>query len=142
MCISRIEGWKKVNFCCNGFVAHHIQFRNFTMYILSKPKIKKVCFHDYRLKYEQGTGDPYLVCVECGHKKRIWWLWFNKSKKRILSLNKVVFLKKGNVFQAQPVSTGIVTNNLIQIIGGLSTQDSVAVNAQFLIDSEGFIKVK
>jgi Cu(I)/Ag(I) efflux system membrane fusion protein len=59
-----------------------------------------------------------------------------------LGLNKIVFLKKGGVFKAQRVSTGISANNLIQITDGLSITDSVAVNAQFLIDSEGFIKVK
>lgn len=68
--------------------------------------------------------------------------WLPKESVLSLGLNKVVFLKKGNVFETHPVSTGIVANNLIQIIDGLSTQDSVAVNAQFLIDSEGFIKVK
>jgi len=31
---------------------------------------------------------------------------------------------------------------LIQVIDGLSAKDSVAENAQYLIDSEGFIKVK
>jgi Cu(I)/Ag(I) efflux system membrane fusion protein len=59
-----------------------------------------------------------------------------------LGLNKIVFLKKGNVFKAHQVNTGIVTNNLIQVIEGLDAKDSVAMNAQFLIDSEGFIKLK
>lgn len=68
--------------------------------------------------------------------------WLPKESVLSLGFNKVVFLKKGNVFQAHPVSTGIVANNLIQVNDGLNTKDSVAVNAQFLIDSEGFIKVK
>jgi Cu(I)/Ag(I) efflux system membrane fusion protein len=68
--------------------------------------------------------------------------WLPKESVLSLGLNKIVFLKKGGVFKAQPVSTGISANNLIQITDGLGTQDSVAVDAQFLIDSEGFIKVK
>jgi Cu(I)/Ag(I) efflux system membrane fusion protein len=68
--------------------------------------------------------------------------WLPKESVLSLGLNKVVFLKKGNVFEAHPVSTGIVANNLIQITDGLNDKDSVAINAQFLIDSEGFIKVK
>ena len=68
--------------------------------------------------------------------------WLPKESILSLGLNKIVFLKKGGVFKAQRVSTGISANNLIQITDGLSITDSVAVNAQFLIDSEGFIKVK
>ena len=68
--------------------------------------------------------------------------WLPQESVLSLGLNKVVFLKKGNVFETHPVSTGIVANNLIQITDGLKDKDSVAVNAQFLIDSEGFIKVK
>ena len=68
--------------------------------------------------------------------------WLPKESVLSLGLNKVVFLKEGDVFKAHRVSTGIVANNLIQVIEGLDTKDTVATNAQFLIDSEGFIKLK
>ncbi len=68
--------------------------------------------------------------------------WLPQESVLSLGLNKVVFLKKGNVFEAHEISTGIVANNLIQVIDGLNAKDSVAVNAQFLMDSEGFIKLK
>jgi len=68
--------------------------------------------------------------------------WLPKESVLSLGLNKIVFLKKGNVFKAHQVNTGIVADNLIQVTDGLDTKDSVAINAQFLIDSEGFIKVK
>ncbi len=68
--------------------------------------------------------------------------WLPQAAVLSLGLNNVVFLKEGKVFKAQPVSTGISANNLIQITGGLNAKDSVAANAQFLVDSEGFIKVK
>jgi membrane fusion protein, copper/silver efflux system len=68
--------------------------------------------------------------------------WLPKESVLSLGLNKIVFLKKGNVFKAHQVSTGIEAKNLIQVTDGLDTKDSVAINAQFLIDSEGFIKVK
>lgn len=68
--------------------------------------------------------------------------WLPKESVLSLGLNKVAFLKERNVFKAQQVSTGIVANNLIQVIKGLDTKDTVATNAQFLIDSEGFIKLK
>lgn len=68
--------------------------------------------------------------------------WLPKESVLSLGINKVVFLKEGNVFEAHKVSTGISANNLIQITDGLNAKDSVAENAQFLIDSEGFIKVR
>ena len=68
--------------------------------------------------------------------------WLPKESVLSLGLNKVVFLKQENGFEAHQVSTGITANNLIQITDGLNAKDSVAGNAQFLIDSEGFIRVK
>ena len=67
--------------------------------------------------------------------------WLPKESVLSLGLNKIVFLKKGSVFHAHTVTTGISTDELVQIMNGLNPQDSVAVNAQFLIGSEGFIKV-
>ena len=67
--------------------------------------------------------------------------WLPKESVLSLGLNKIVFLKKGNIFQAQVVATGVSTDDLVEIVNGLNPLDSVAVNAQFLTDSEGFIKV-
>lgn len=74
--------------------------------------------------------------------KTVFSNWVPKESVLSLGLNKIVFLKQGNVFEAHRVSTGITTNDLIQVTDGLNAKDSVAENAQFLIDSEGFIKVK
>ena len=68
--------------------------------------------------------------------------WLPKESVLSLGLNKIVFLKKGDVFKAHPITTGISADNLIQVINGLNAKDSVAENAQFLIDSEGFINLK
>ena len=37
---------------------------------------------------------------------------------------------------------GMVNNHLIQVLNGLTEEDEVAGNAQYLVDSESFIKVK
>jgi Cu(I)/Ag(I) efflux system membrane fusion protein len=57
-------------------------------------------------------------------------------------MDKVVFSKTDGGFKAIKVSTGIVHEKYIQIISGLATTDSVAANAQYLMDSESFIKIK
>lgn len=52
----------------------------------------------------------------------------------------VVFVKNNRSFRAQKVQIGIETNNFIEIISGLTEKDTLAENAQLLMDSESFIK--
>jgi Cu(I)/Ag(I) efflux system membrane fusion protein len=59
-----------------------------------------------------------------------------------LGLQNVVLIKENAGFKVHPVQTGITTANQIQILSGLTLHDSVAFNAQFLMDSESFIKTK
>jgi len=68
--------------------------------------------------------------------------WLPREAVLSLGLHQVVLKKEGGLFQVSAVQTGITTHSLIRIIGGLSSQDRVAANAQFLMDSESFIKVK
>jgi membrane fusion protein, copper/silver efflux system len=68
--------------------------------------------------------------------------WLPKDAVLSLGIDKVVFIKSMGGFRAHKIETGLSYNNKIQIISGLNSTDSVAENAQFLIDSESFIKVK
>lgn len=68
--------------------------------------------------------------------------WLPQEAVLSLGLNEVAFVKTGDGFVARKIQTGIRRNNLVQVIHGLSTADTVAANAQFLTDSESFIKVK
>lgn len=68
--------------------------------------------------------------------------WLPREAVLSLGLHQVVLKKENGLFQVSAVQTGISTDGLIQIIGGLDPRDSVAANAQFLMDSESFIKVK
>ena len=71
-------------------------------------------------------------------QKAAWWL----PKEAVLSLGreKVVFKKEATGFRAIKITTGIEVNRQVQILAGLQKQDSVAVNAQYLVDNEAFIK--
>ena len=75
-----------------------------------------------------------------GNTKEAYWL----PKDAVLSLgiDKVVFQKSDGGFRAKKISTGIIHEKHIQVLSGLTAKDSVALNAQFLMDSESFIKVK
>ncbi|GAB2820814.1 hypothetical protein GCM10027043_21870 [Ferruginibacter profundus] len=68
--------------------------------------------------------------------------WLPKEAILSLGLAKVVFVRSGNGYKTQKVETGVVYKNLIQITGGITEADSVAINAQFLMDSESFIKIR
>ncbi|WP_431217132.1 hypothetical protein ACQ86N_22850 [Puia sp. P3] len=68
--------------------------------------------------------------------------WLPREAVLSLGLHQVVLKKENGFFQVSAVQTGITTDSLIQVVGGLSAQDTVAANAQFLMDSESFIKVK
>lgn len=68
--------------------------------------------------------------------------WLPKEAVLSLGLEKIVFVKSGIGYNAQKIETGVNYKNLIQIVGGITVADSVAANAQFLMDSESFIKIQ
>jgi len=68
--------------------------------------------------------------------------WLPRSAVLNLGLTHVVLKKAEGGFTVQAVRTGALTDSLIQVINGLDEQDSVATDAQFLMDSESFIKIK
>ena len=67
-------------------------------------------------------------------------IWLQKQALVNIGNKKIVFQKMGNGFKVKEVKTGIEIDDFIQIIDGISVQDSVAENGQYLIDSESFIK--
>jgi Cu(I)/Ag(I) efflux system membrane fusion protein len=69
-------------------------------------------------------------------------LWVPKEAVVDLGLDHVVFVKDREVFKAMKVNTGVRRNGWIEIKSGLASSDELAGNAQYLVDSEGFIKSK
>ncbi|MGZ3763720.1 MAG: efflux RND transporter periplasmic adaptor subunit [Mucilaginibacter sp.] len=67
-------------------------------------------------------------------------LWIPRSALMDLGESKIVWIKTGQLFKAQQVTSGIIKGNEIEITRGLSITDTVAENAQYLTDSESFIK--
>ncbi len=67
--------------------------------------------------------------------------WLPKESIVSLGLDKVVFVKAPGGFMPHIVATGFTNNGKTQILNGLAVTDSVAQNAQFLMDSESFIKI-
>jgi Cu(I)/Ag(I) efflux system membrane fusion protein len=69
-------------------------------------------------------------------------IWLQKQTLVSLGNKKVVFIKLDNGFKATAIQTGIEIDDFVQIIGGVSVGDTIAKNAQYLIDSESFIKTE
>ena len=66
--------------------------------------------------------------------------WLPEEAVLSLGLDKVVFVRSGESFAARKISTGIINKHLIQVLIGLKENEAVAANAQYLVDSESFIK--
>jgi Cu(I)/Ag(I) efflux system membrane fusion protein len=75
-----------------------------------------------------------------GNTRDAYWL----PKEAVLSsgIEKVVFQKSDGGFKTRKIYTGITHKNHIQVLSGMKETDSVAANAQYLMDSESFIKAK
>lgn len=69
-------------------------------------------------------------------------IWIQKQSMVSLGNKKIVFLKIDNGFKASAIKTGLEIANYIQILDGITTKDTIANNAQYLIDSESFIKTE
>jgi Cu(I)/Ag(I) efflux system membrane fusion protein len=69
-------------------------------------------------------------------------LWIPKTALLDLGNTKMVWLKQGALFKAHEVNTRLTNGKDTQVTKGLTVTDSLAVNAQYLSDSESFIKTK
>lgn len=103
----------------------------------SKTLTARVYFNNSVLKIPIGSQVRATIF---GNTKDAFWL--PKESVLSLGLDKVVFEKVKGGFRAHKINTGIAHKNHIQVLSGITVKDSVAANAQYLMDSESFIKVK
>lgn len=103
----------------------------------SKTLTARVYFNNSSLKIPIGSQVRANIF---GNSREAYWL----PAEAVVSLgmDKVIFKKTDWGFKAHKVSTGITNKNNIQILSGINETDSVAVNGQYLMDSESFIKIK
>lgn len=69
-------------------------------------------------------------------------LWLPTSAVMDLGLKKIVFIKRKNVFRPKEIIAGRKSGSWVELVQGLSARDSIAYNAQTMMDSENFIQVK
>lgn len=103
----------------------------------NKTLAARVYFDNSELRIPIGSQVRAIIFA---NSKEVNWL----PKDAVLSLgiDKVVFIKTMGGFKAHKIETGLTFKNQLQVLSGLHATDSVAANAQFLTDSESFIKIK
>jgi len=69
-------------------------------------------------------------------------IWLDKEAMVSLGNKKIVFLKVDGGFKAIAIKTGIEMDESVQVLDGISVEDKIAKNAQYLMDSESFIKTE
>jgi len=69
-------------------------------------------------------------------------LWIPHEAVLDLGLEKIVFIKDHNVLKPKKITTGAVAGEWIEVRQGLSSSEEIASNAQYLVDSESFIKTQ
>jgi membrane fusion protein, copper/silver efflux system len=103
----------------------------------NKTLTARVYFDNSLLKIPIGSQVRATIF---GNTKDAYWL----PKEAVVSLgmDEVVFQKTGGGFKAHKINTGMTHKNHIQVLSGINETDSVALNGQYLMDSESFIKIK
>jgi len=89
--------------------------------------------HDHGMKVGSLVQAEIITGPESG-------LWLPRMAVISLGQTSIVWLKDGSVYRAHAVQTGTQNGEQVQILRGLTAQDSVAQNAQYLSDSDSFIK--
>lgn len=68
-------------------------------------------------------------------------LWVPKVSVLDLGVQQIVFVKNKGAFTPFKIKTGLESDGWIEIIEGLDESSEIAANAQYLVDSESFIKI-
>lgn len=69
-------------------------------------------------------------------------LWLPREAVLDLGNRQVAFVRQGNRLEPVAVEAGLRSGDWIEVVQGLTTQDAVARNAQYLIDNEAFVRVR
>jgi len=87
-------------------------------------------------KYHVGQ----LITTSFNSTSQDSW-WIPLSSRLSLGTKTIVFVKKDGIFQPREITTGYQSDNWLEVLKGIDATDSIAYNAQFMIDSESFIKI-
>lgn len=84
-------------------------------------------------------GDLFKAFIQ---PESISGIWIPRTAMIDLGNQQVVYMKDRNMFYAHKISTGMTSGKNILVMEGLKDGNTIAENAQYLMDSESFIKIK
>ena len=119
----------------NSFIDAKINFVETQLDQANKTNRIRVSLNNNKLNYPVGlrlTGKVQSIPLS--------GLWIPQQSFIDLGQKRVVFLKEETGFKTREISTGAKVNGFVQVIGGITASDRIAENAQYLVDSESFIK--
>lgn len=91
------------------------------------------------MDHELKVNSIVSATIQTGGVKGVW---IPRTALLDLGRTQIVWLKRGAVYKAHTVATGTIKTNEIEIKSGLTVADTLAADAQYLTDSESFIKTK
>ena len=121
----------------NDFINAKVNFIETQFSDTDKTNRVRVYLNNSNLKFPIGLRLQGIV-----ETNPIQGIWVRKQALVSIGSKKVVFIKMENGFKAKEIKTGIEINDFVQVIEGLSVKDAIADNAQYLMDSESFIKTE
>ncbi len=68
--------------------------------------------------------------------------WIPSSASLQLGTKEIVFEKNRGVFRPKSIQTGRRSGEWVEVLSGIEAGDSIAYRAQFMVDSESFIKIR
>lgn len=69
-------------------------------------------------------------------------IWIHRQALISVGNEKIVFLKMNKGFMAKSIKVGMEIGDYVLVLGGIAVNDIIAKNAQYLTDSESFIKTE
>lgn len=119
----------------NDFIDAKINFVETQLDPANKTNRIRVNLNNAKLNFPIGlrlTGKVQSIPVS--------GLWIPQKSYLDLGHKKVVFVKKEKGFKTREINTGAKINGFVQVVEGITVSDRIAENAQYLVDSESFIK--
>jgi Cu(I)/Ag(I) efflux system membrane fusion protein len=121
----------------NDFINAKVDFIETQLSETDKTNRIRVYLNNSNLKFPIGLRLQGII-----ETNPIQGIWVQRQALVSIGSKKVVFIKKENGFKAREIKTGIELNDFIQVLEGLDVKEAIADNAQYLMDSESFIKTE
>jgi Cu(I)/Ag(I) efflux system membrane fusion protein len=121
----------------NDFINAKVNFIETQFSATDKTNGVRVYLNNSNLKYPIGLRLQGVIETD-----PIQGIWIRKQALISIGSKNVVFIKMENGFKAKEIKIGIEINDFVQVLEGLEVKEAIADNAQYLMDSESFIKTE